>query len=108
MYDSTAANLLWQATTATQNAGGTFSASATQVTLPAGIYYLSWSATGTTGPTVATYNNAQTNIAGPANANGTRMGTAANGLSGGNCPASLGTLTANTGLGPATIIALEP
>ena len=67
----------------------------TAVTLPPGTYYLAWAQTSLT-PVVETVLNPSTALILATNANSTKYGTAANALSAGVLPSTLGALTAAT------------
>jgi hypothetical protein len=106
IYNSAGTSLLWSSSVSIGTGTGGFSGSATQYTLPAGTYLVTWEQTGTTG---AVYESWSTNPgqAVVLNKQGTRDFTVANAISAGACQATTGTLTAASGIAP-VLIALEP
>ena len=93
LYNVSGSSLLWSAT-ATVNATGAATGSATQYTANPGVYTLVWGQTGTTAAVVQ-----GTSGSGPyaaiVNAHGTRAGTIGNSITSG-CPSMTGTLGTGT------------
>lgn len=103
-YNAAGTTLLWSAN-GTVNSALVNSFSAAQYTAVPGVYLAAFEESGTTSATLTAFpvNGTLANII---NQNGKRWSTAANLVSGGVCPATLGTLTAISSTLPA--IAFEP
>lgn len=105
LYNGAGTTLLWSAN-ATVNAIGAASGSATQYTAQQGTYLVGYEETGTTTALLEAVTDSSA-MAGILNANGSRLGTAGNVITGTpSCPTTLGTLTKTNSLLAA--IAFEP
>jgi hypothetical protein len=96
IFTNTSSAAVWSASATITTASVTYSASAAQYTALPGTYFVAYEQTGGTAATLESYN---TSLAFNAilDVNGTssnyRVATAANGISAGACPSSLGSLT---------------
>jgi hypothetical protein len=108
MYNSAGTTLLWSGISATINGTGAFSATGTQATLTRGIYYFAYSASGGGASVIQGYTSGAATTDSILNKNGVREGTAANGISGGACPATLGALTGTVTAPAHGAFGLEP
>jgi len=108
IYNAAATSLLWQGSVAVNSTSAVATATATQVTLPPGVYWMFYQQSGTTAATFGAFGAGSTYGANISNSSAAREGTTANSLSGSTCPSSLGLITAAVGVNGQVMIAIEP
>lgn len=106
LYNSSGSSLLWSANIAVAS-NGTTSGTATQYPAPAGTYILTYEETGGASAATLTSLTATGAVENILNNKGSRIGTAGNTISGGNCQGTAGTLTTASTVNPVMIL-LEP